>query len=569
MMQKGKKASQATRTSARGWRGSLTRRPGLVAALVALVVYAPSLAGGFLYDDVHATNAAVRNLGNLRAVLLYEPARPILTLTWAVTYALAGPQPWAYHLGNVVLHALNALLLAGLFVWIARRWGWPFERERALLGACLFAASPMAAEAVAYVASRSSVLAALFALVTLRLGLAALTDAARWRLPLALGTFLLALGTKEEAASVPLLLLLLDFFVVSGQRVRGVLRHWRLHTPFFMLVVLGLCARRLVTGAWLPPTTIDHGQYLLTQWTAFLFYFLRAIVPLDPALYRGVPLAPWPPDGPTLLASLATLVLLASAWRLRRAHPQWCLAVLWLGACLLPSSTLVPLAENVVDHRAYLGMAMAALGLATFWRPARTGVALLALAVLAGVSLRYQWVLADPVRAWEDSVSRAPRSGLAWRSLGESYVARGDEANAERALRQASLVEPGDFRNWTNLGVFYAARLRLDEAEAALREAVRLHPSAAQLHEDLALVLDRAGRADEALLHYEEAIRLDPTFGAPQIDRARVIGARGDRQRALELLEQAERLPLSGRERELIANLRAHLKSDATPGSSP
>ena len=62
-----------------------------------------------------------------------------------------------------------AAALASLFLWMARRSGLPEPRERALYGACLFAATPMACEAVAYVASRSSVLVALFTLLSLRL----------------------------------------------------------------------------------------------------------------------------------------------------------------------------------------------------------------------------------------------------------------------------------------------------------------------------------------------------------------------------------------------------------------
>jgi tetratricopeptide (TPR) repeat protein len=552
------------------WIGALAPWAGLVALLVGLVVWAPSLGGGFLYDDVHATDPAVRDLHNLRAVLLFEPARPVLTLTWAFTYALAGPQPWAYHLGNIALHALNAWLLAGLFAAIGRRLAWPLAREWALIGACLFAAHPMAAEAVGYVASRSSVLAALFTLATLRLMLEALTTKASWRLPLGLVTFLVALATKEEAAALPLLLLLLDFVVVSGQKVREVMRHWRIHAPFLALVALGVMARRLVTGAWLPPAAVDHGRYLLTQWVAFFFYFLRAVVPVDPALYRGVPLAPWPPDASTLIAGLATLVLLVSAWRARREHPVWFLAVLWMGACLLPSSSLAPLQEMVVDHRAYLGMAIACLGLGACWRPGRgpwrTALVAAALVILVAISLRYQWVLADPVRAWEDAVARAPSAGQAWRSLGESYLARGDEAGAERALRRACQVQPADFRNWTQLGVFLAARDRLAEAETALREAARLAPAVAQLHENLALVLEREGRSGEAQQRYEEAMRLDPGFAAPQLDLARLLGARGERARALELLDAAARLSLNEHDSVMIKTLRDRLTSETPVG---
>jgi len=79
----------------------------------------------------------------------------------------------------------------------------PREAE-ALLGACLFAASPMAAETVAYVASRSSALVTLFTLASLRLSASVLSGASPRRLAGSMALFLLALATKEEAAALPL-----------------------------------------------------------------------------------------------------------------------------------------------------------------------------------------------------------------------------------------------------------------------------------------------------------------------------------------------------------------------------
>ena len=67
--------------------------PPALAAAIAVLVYAPSIAGGFLYDDIAilVDNRRIQDLANLGAVLRYEPARPLLGLTWALNYAAAGP----------------------------------------------------------------------------------------------------------------------------------------------------------------------------------------------------------------------------------------------------------------------------------------------------------------------------------------------------------------------------------------------------------------------------------------------------------------------------------------------
>ncbi|HXY41729.1 MAG TPA: hypothetical protein VEQ10_18770, partial [Vicinamibacteria bacterium] len=389
------------------------RRAPLLAAALAVLVWAPSIAGGFLYDDLTliTLNPAIHDLHALRTVLTYEPSRPLLNLTWALNYAFGGDSPWHYHLVNVLIHAANAALVASLLLWAGRRLDWPDAPRRALAGACLFAASPMAAEAVAYVASRSSLLVAFLALASLRLAVGLLEGGRRWRLMAALGLFLLALATKEEAAALPFLLLLLDYFFVAGQRTSSLRSRLWIHGCFLAIVPAGLLARRLVTGSWLPPQAISPIVYLLTQWTAFPLYLVRAVVPLDPSFYRYHPPAPWPPDASTLGWALLTLIVVVLALHFRTRAPEWSFAVAWLAMGLLPSSSFVSLNEMVADHRAYLGSVGVALAVGgLLLRLGGLRLVGVVLAVFAVRAVAYERVLADPVRAWADAVRRAPGS---------------------------------------------------------------------------------------------------------------------------------------------------------------
>jgi Flp pilus assembly protein TadD len=549
-------AVRAGRPSLSGW-----RHPSLVSALVAFVVYAPSLLGGFVYDDqtVIVTNPYIRHLSAWRTVLLYEPSRPLLNLTWAVNYAISGLTAWPYHLVNVLLHAGNAALVASLFLWMARRLEWPDADKRALLGACLFAASPMAAETVAYATSRSTALVSLFALASLRVTVPVLAGGPRARLAPGLGFFLLALATKEEAAAVPLLLLLLDYFFVAGRRAADLKTRLWLHLPFVGLLPVGLLARRVVTGSWLPPPDIDTSQYLLTQLAAFPLYFLRALVPIDPALYRHHLPSPWPPDAPTAIGLAATLALLAAAFVFRRRQPEWSFAILCLAAGLLPSSSIVALKEMVVDHRAYLGAFGILFALASvLWRAGGARLACVVVAVLAVRAVHYEWVLHDPVRTWEDAVRRSPNAPDALCALGEAYSAAGD-ARAESAFRRATQLNPGNSRYWANLGVYYAERQRAPEAVAAMHEAARTAPDDAIIRDYYATLLQGAGRIDEAAAELEAAAAADRSFVQPRVHLAELLLARGDAARARLLVDEAARLPTTPEEAEAIEALRRRL----------
>ncbi len=89
----------------------------LVAAALGFVLYLPSVAGTFLYDDIKIVveNEAIRDLTELGTVLRADPTRPLLSLSLALNYAFAALEPWPYHLTGVVIHAVNSLLVAFLF----------------------------------------------------------------------------------------------------------------------------------------------------------------------------------------------------------------------------------------------------------------------------------------------------------------------------------------------------------------------------------------------------------------------------------------------------------------------
>jgi protein O-mannosyl-transferase len=538
------------------------QRAPLVAGLVAFLVYLPSLGGGFLYDDqaVIVMNPSIHSLADIRAVLLYEPSRPLLNITWAVNYAVGGlDHPWQYHLVNVLIHAGNAALLASLLHWMALRLGRSDARPIALAGACLFAASPMAAETVAYITSRSSALVTLFALATLRTMASVMAGGPKRRVAAALGLFLLALATKEEAAAVPLLLVLVDYFFVADRRWADLRGRWALHAPFLALLPLGLAARRVMTGAWLPAPAIDPAIYILTQWAAFPAYFLRAVIPLDPALYRYHAPATWPPGPLVILGTIASVALFAWAWRIRRVKPEWSFAVAALAVGLLPSSSVVALQEMVVDHRAYLGSFGVAFALgALLWERGRWPLVAATIAVLSARSVHYQWVLADPVRAWEDAVRRAPGSGDAQCALGEAYAARKDP-RAEAAFKKAIGLDPRIARYWANLGVYYSEVGRIAEAAEALRGAVRANPQDAAIRNYLGLMLQSLGRTDEAIAELEAAIAAEPQFSEAKIKLAALMIGRGQHERARVLLDDAIKAGIDPQQAEEIGRLQGQL----------
>jgi Flp pilus assembly protein TadD len=163
--------------------------------------------------------------------------------------------------------------------------------------------------------------------------------------------------------------------------------------------------------------------------------------------------------------------------------------------------------------------------------------------VLALVSLRYERVLMDPVRAWTDAVRRAPESAEAARGLGEAHSAYGDVREAERELQRSLALQGTDARSWTNLGAIWLEAGRRPEALEAFRRAAELQPRDARVRDNLAMVLQLEGNVDGAIRELEAAIVGEPKLAQPRISLASILIDRGDFARARRLIEEVQRMP--------------------------
>ncbi|MCU0240853.1 MAG: tetratricopeptide repeat protein [Vicinamibacteria bacterium] len=535
-------------------------RAAWLAAAAAWLAYLPSLWSGFLYDDQYliVINESIRSLRNLRAILFFEPARPLLNLTWALNYAISALEPWSYHAFNVAIHAVNAALVVSLFAWVGRLSGRVNAVREAFVTGVIFGITPMAAETVVYVSARSSALATLFGLASLRLMLGLLAGAPRWRWAPALLLFVCGLATKEEAAVVPLLLLLLDYNFIARGSMRAILSRWRQYAPVFGVLILAVLARRAMVGEWLPAPLMGRPHYFLIQLAVYPLYFLRALIPLDPALFRDQVDMAWPPATLIWIGVVVTLVGGLLIFVRRRTWPRLALAALWMAICLLPSSSIVPLREVMADHRAYWGGAGVAYLLAGLLGSAFNARGALLVAILLARTLHFEWILADPARAWEDVLRRVPQSAFAHRALGDIYTAKGDW-RAERELLRAIELDPSDPKTWTNYGVFLANSSRLGEAERVTRKAALLLPDNAPIRDNLSTILVARGNMEGAVQALEEADRLSPRNATRLIRLASLVAYRGQMDRARSLLTAAESAGVQPADRADYEKLRALL----------
>lgn len=458
----------------------VSRRDGLGAVVVLLAAiaaaYANALGASFQFDDWEVIVRDPRVQGLAAWWDAMPGIRPLLKLSYALNHA-SGFGVVGFHAVNVVIHAVDALLVMALADRLVRRSedrdgdatgrarpGFGARPGVPLAAALLFALHPLQTEAVTYASGRSTALSTGFALASILLGIAA-QDAGRRRTGLvaaSLVAMLLGLAVKESAVVVPAALMLWRATDPSRPAtLRDLLRFSALH--WLVLLAALAAALALPTYQHLVATSLatrSPGENLVAQTRAVL-YLLGQIVRIDrlnadPALPAITQL-----DATGLVGAIALVAVPALAWARRRRAPIAAFAVLWTVLWLLPTNSLLARLDLVNDRQAYgalFGPALlAALALSRLAGRGRasSAVALVALVVLAfglGVAThRRNTVYRDEVVFWRAVIEDSPRNARAYNNLGIALAERCDEAGAIRAWRRALALDPGYVRAAVNL----------------------------------------------------------------------------------------------------------------------
>jgi tetratricopeptide (TPR) repeat protein len=522
----------------------------LVLVVVTFLAYLPALSGKFVWDDDFWTTRIpqlLRDVSGLLSMWWHATALqqyyPLTGTTFWLDYHLWGFSTLPYHVENVLLHALAALLFWRLLSRL--------EVPGAWLAAAIFALHPVMVESAAWITERKNVLSLVLYLSALLVyarrisfwkgyGDSALHadnsptyDAsylAAWLL------FLGALLAKTTALSLPAVVLLICWWK------RGRIR-WRQDVvptlPFFApAIALGAVTawlERTHVGAVGPEWAISFPQRCLIAGRALAFYTGKLLWPANlcfvyPRWHLDVhSLRQW--LYPTL--AVATLLALWSA-RKRIGRGPVAAAFFFIGT-LFPvlgfTNVFFMRYSLVCDHWAYLPslgpIALAAAGIATVFkwsrrRPAPLESALCAtlLLLLAAGTWRQAHIYQNQETLWRDTLTKNPRCRMVHNNLGNASLQAGNLADALRHYELAlqDNLDLADVHN--NLGTALVQSGKLQAAIEQFRLAVRLDPDLATARYNLGLALAKQGHQPEAIQQWEQAVRLQPNKTEAQIDLA-------------------------------------------------
>lgn len=540
--------------------------PGALALLV-FAAFARSLWAAPIWDDEFLTVrnpnlASLDGLAKLVSADIWSSSalgqksgyyRPIASLSYALNRGIGGNTAASYHAGNLVVHAVVAVLL----------WSFVVRRKiatapRAAAAVALFATMPLVAEPVSWIAGRYDLLAATFALVAL------LANAGRRRAVWTALAFAAAFLSKEPGAVVAPLVVLDDVLLV-----RRPLRP-ELSKYAALAGAAAFCfALRHVVHVPQPLRLLDQGGLLvLAKAYAFTWMTLGglAVVPSKLCFFHTYA----PPSGVAcaLVLGAVTAVVVGSAlwWRSSpggAGRGAVAFGVLFCAGAMLPGALTAPTLRIIGDRYAYLPLLGATIALAGLLQLARSSLVALVPALLAATQLvrlesrlgelqssdaiyaatlrrdpdnfttltLWAGVLAERGeygRAEEtfDHARRvAPFAGDIDTGLSFVHLRQRRYAEAELDGRRAVAEKPDNPRSWLNLASALVNEDEPAEAVAMATEALNVRPRYAEAHVIRAIGYAQLGRTDDARADLEAALAIDPTHARARHMLAR-IGAR-------------------------------------------
>lgn len=534
----------------------------LVTAVV--VAYAGGVSNPFIFDDVGAIalNPQIRSLSP--SVALSPPAetpvggRPLVNLSFALNYAAGGLDPAGYHLVNIALHAMCALLLFGLIRRIVSQWHGEGATMFAFAVALVWAMHPLNSEAVNYMTQRTELMMAVCYLLTLYAASRVSRDPSgrRW-LVVAIAACAAGMACKESMVSAPLVVVLCDRvyrYSSFGEAFRERRALYLGLAATWSVLLLLMWAVPRTSAAGFATTHVSTWTYLLNQSEMILRYLRLAVWPDGLVLYYG-----W--ATPATLAEMwpyvtvVTSLVLASFALLWRS-PRLGFLAIWVFITLAPTSSLVPIASEVgAERRMYLPlMGLITLGAATVvllaarWRVQGALVAAVVLALVFGYQTRARTTeYATALGMAQTVLERWPTPSARY-MVGTELITAGRHAEAVPHLREAAAaIPPARF----NLG---AALLQTGQRAAGIEELeafLRAEPGLISAR-DARLLLARAYGEQERTA--DAVAILEPLVGGSANDYA----AHG---------LMAETLIASGRFSDAIPHYEAYLRSQKDDGA--
>ena len=531
------------------------------------LAYGNSFSGAFLFDDrsAHLLGSVQLEPTSLVSKAL-SSTRPVLDLSFILNFFLGGLRVWGYHAVNFLIHLAAALTLFGITQKTLLRFAAdhedPWHALRVAFAiALIWAVHPLQTQSVTYIIQRGESLMGMFYFFTLYAVIRGTDSPSKtwiWY-GAAILSCVLGMATKEVMVTAPLTVLLYDRIFLAGSFHAALTKRRVLYAGLFatwivLFVILTSHSSEIGKSVGFGYEKLSWIDYAKTQPAVILHYLRLAFWPRPLILDYAWPVAT---SIELVLPGLAVVAVLFAATfvgLIRRSALAFPAA--WFFLILLPTSSVVPIADLAGEHRMYLPLAgvvpLAVLGadgvihrLVPSTRLKKwisTTLLFLVAGALSIGTIRRNRDYQSEIGIWRDVISKKPENFRAYNNVGVALDGEGKPGEAVTYYSKALELNPSYDRAHFNLGTALDKSGKRDEAVEHYKSAVRINPLNMEAHNNLAVAYVERGELDQALIHYAEVIRLKPAFAEGYFNLGNAWIRKGKPKEALEAYAKAVQL---------------------------
>jgi tetratricopeptide (TPR) repeat protein len=531
------------------------------------LIYSNTLSAPFEFDDRRSIvqNPVIQDIPALTdiagldtlnidlEVKNFLKTRYIGYLSFALNYNMHGLHVEGYHIVNILIHIINALLVYWIVIltfksdYISRHSdtiGNP--HIMALLSSLLFVCHPIQTQAVTYIVQRFASLATLFYLLALISYIRSrLYVSLRMRCiyyVIALGSTVAAMFTKEISFTLPIMIVIYEVYFFRGVALKRILYL----LPFIctlMLIPLTLLgdtnssnhidtiSNKLDIANLKSISSID---YLFTQFRVIVTYLRLLILPINQNLDYDYPIynSFLTPDVYLSFLFLAFILCLGIFlfYRSRAASSSApyirlvSFGIIWFFITLSVESSIIPISDVIFEHRLYLpsvGFFICMVSALMFFRGklkamqygiyrAIVPFLLLTIVVLAITTYERNYVWSDEIRLWQDTVNKSPNKMRPHYSLAMAYS---NHNLLDASIKELLIVlDKKDIgMAHYSLGVAYFRQGLYTKSIDEYKKAIIKNPAYAEAYENLGVAYAMSRRNTEAVQSLQKAVQLNPS----------------------------------------------------------
>jgi protein O-mannosyl-transferase len=542
-------------------------------AIVVILIYADTLTTPFILDDISniLDNPHIRipslSLKNVIQAGFRSPesSRPVANISFALNYYIHGFNLVGFHLVNILIHIFSGIFL---YFFVKATLNTPVLGARsqqcgwiAFFTALIWMVHPLQTQSVTYLVQRMNSLAAMFYILSMLFYVRfRLNGADRKNWPLLAGCVLfglLAIGTKQISVTLPVFIILYDWFFFQNLSVKWTRRHLLiLVCILFLIIVISLIYLghdplvRIFSAYKHRDFTLL--QRVLTQFRVVNFYLSLLLWPQPSILNLDHDFAlSYSLTHPvtTLISILIITLLITLAILTAKKEPLLSYGILWFFGNLVIESSVIGL-ELVFEHRNYLPSMFVILILVSlvfrYVKPSWLGVLFLCVVgtLFSVWTFERNKVWTDELTLYRDCAEKSPAKARPHNNLGTILLRRArlpeaiDEFQtaldlkpkyadahynlANALVKQGHLkdgiyhysetlgLQPRNVKALNNMAATLVIKERYAEAIVYLKKALTINPTDTDLHTNLGIILKKNGNLEDAIFHFSRALEINP-----------------------------------------------------------